>query len=365
MRMRKRLKITVRLSACVLAILSLMCDKSPTGPEPAKDPRTYTWTIDTLAYPGSFQTMMRDIWGSSPNDVYVVGHNDQNRGLMWHFDGKRWTDVRLSTTQGGTVAGPIDLSAIYGFSANDIWAVGEHISSNPTPPPNFLDSSLIIHFDGVQWRESKLPSGRGINDIWGSSPNSIWAAGAAGTLLHYDGTLWTKDSVSNTASPDGFYGLAGRSSDVYMLGVTYQNSVPREIYYFFGRESGAWSLIDTAVVEPGNIQNKWGYSTLWVSPSGTLYSADAGVFRWNGISWIKIFESQASLGGVFGTSDNSFFAVGHFGTLLHYNGLDWAQFKDLQYPSVVYRAGWTDGKEVIIVGTTNEYPQKTLILTGK
>lgn len=84
--------VTQRL-ATVLSILFLMlqmsCKEKIVGPE-FKDPRTYTWIIDTLAYPGSFQTSMQDIWGSSPNDVYVVGHNDRGFGKMFHFDGKQW-----------------------------------------------------------------------------------------------------------------------------------------------------------------------------------------------------------------------------------------------------------------------------------
>jgi len=50
--------------------------KHSTSPPVVKNGREYTWTIDTLAYPRRFQTSMRDIWGSSANDVYVVGHND-------------------------------------------------------------------------------------------------------------------------------------------------------------------------------------------------------------------------------------------------------------------------------------------------
>jgi len=99
--------------------------KHVSEPPVVKSPREYTWTIDTLAYPNSFQTSMRDIWGSSANDVYVVGHNDQAFGKMWHYDGSRWEPVRLHILEGGPLPNIGSLSAIYGFSANDIWAVGE------------------------------------------------------------------------------------------------------------------------------------------------------------------------------------------------------------------------------------------------
>ncbi len=114
------------------------------------DPRSFTWTVDTLAYPDSYQTTMLSIWGSSPSDVYVVGHNERGFGKMYHFDGNEWTDVGLNPVQGGHIVGPITLEAIHGFAADDIWAVGEKRYTNPNPPPILLDSSLVIHYDGSQ-----------------------------------------------------------------------------------------------------------------------------------------------------------------------------------------------------------------------
>ena len=116
-------KIMIKQIPYILIAIFLIiqgCKDSGVDVIPVKDPRTYTWTADTLAYPGSFQTLMSSIWGSSHNDVYAVGHNSRNFGHMWHYDGTAWTDVKLSTSQGGNIAGPISVSAIYGISANNI-----------------------------------------------------------------------------------------------------------------------------------------------------------------------------------------------------------------------------------------------------
>jgi hypothetical protein len=352
----------------LLAFLAMTCEKSPTGPEPVKDPRTYTWTIDTLAYPGSFQTEMRDIWGSSPSDVYVVGHNFLNSGLMWHFDGAKWTDVKLSTMQGGTIAGAIDLSAIYGFSANDIWAVGEHLSSNPMPPPNFLDSTLIIHYDGVQWREENLQRGRGLWSISGVPPDDLWACGTDGTLCHHDGSAWKRDSVALAVPPDGsllLWDIKTKSlSEAYMIGNVTQNALARIITFFFMRNGGVWSLVDSFFVQPGHVEVKFGQNGIWVSPQGTLYSFGPHIFRWIGSSWVKVYDIIDALRRMAGTSDESIFAVGDFGNILHYNGSDWYQFNELKNPNVVYSSVWTDGKEVFVVGYFND-GSKTMILHGR
>lgn len=89
----------------ILITISFGC-KSPSGPDVLKNPREYTWTIDTLAYPGSFQTNMNDIWASSPSDVYVVGHNSDGFRKMYHFNGNTWKPIGLNPIEGGTIAGP-------------------------------------------------------------------------------------------------------------------------------------------------------------------------------------------------------------------------------------------------------------------
>jgi hypothetical protein len=156
------------------------CEKNPAdSKEVSKDPRQYTWSVDTLAYPGSFQTSMRDIWGSSPKDVYVVGHNSQAFGKMYHFDSKTWNSVRITVLEGGTIGGVITLSGIYGFAANDIWAVGDRSYDNPKPPPNFIDSSLVIHYDGKKWTEVNIRPRRRLLQAFGVLHLTIFLQSAA------------------------------------------------------------------------------------------------------------------------------------------------------------------------------------------
>ncbi len=108
----------VRFAAVLLLLFfASSCRKNPIVAPPPKDPRTYTWTIDTLAYPGSLQTDMYDIWGSSPVDVYAVGDGGINAGNMWHFDGTVWSSINLPF-------GSFVLSKIFGFAPNNIYAVG-------------------------------------------------------------------------------------------------------------------------------------------------------------------------------------------------------------------------------------------------
>ncbi len=360
------MKRLIPLPVLTALLLQLACKDNPVEP-PRKDPRTYTWTIDTLAYPGSFQTAMRDIWGSSPTDVYVVGHNDRGFGKMFHFDGKSWSAVdQYHPDERGNAA--ISLSAIFGFSANNIYAVGKRIYDNPKPPPNFLDSSLIIRFDGRQWREVNIERGRALWSISASAPNDIWTCGTGGTLYHFDGSAWRKDSVAVTVPTDETFLLwdikAKNSLEVYMIGNRHNNSIPRTTRYFFSRRQGQWSVADSFVLQPGQYETKFGQNALWISPEGTLYSLGPHIRRWTGSSWIIIYETFDALRKMAGTSDRNIFAVGDFGHILHYNGNDWYEFKEFRNPNVVYSSVWTDGKEVFVVGFMSD-GSKTLILHGK
>ena len=127
------LSVAFRLNAvwyAALIVLQSGCKHNAID-APSKNPRQYTWTIDTIAYsnPGSSQTLLKRIWGSSDRDVYVVGHNDLGAGNMYHFNGQAWSPVKLLQWYGGTLSSVNDFEDIVGFSDHDIYAVGSKYSS--------------------------------------------------------------------------------------------------------------------------------------------------------------------------------------------------------------------------------------------
>jgi hypothetical protein len=344
-----------------LVFLALSCEKSPTGPEPVKDPRTYTWTIDTLAYPGSFQTTMRDIWGSSPNDVYVVGHNDQpGPGTMFHYDGKTWRTTGFHSAEGGSVQGPVSLSAIYGFAPNDVWAVGEHIYTNYNPPPNFLDSSLIIHYDGGKWTEFRPPSGRLLQAVWGSKPNDVWAGGLDGTLYYFDGVTWKAVSIGKKVWFLNFGGFT--SSDVYAMAYELDSGVMDSTFQYVWHWDGTtWSIRDFYVETFGN-EDKFGTSSLF-AVEGNLFSAGQGIFRKSSSGWERIFYDPSTFfRDIKGSGLENLFAVGNFSAVYHFNGSDWYRYRQFLDANIHYSASWTNAKEVFVVGDDGF---KTYVLHGK
>ena len=336
--------------------------KHVSEPPVVKNPREYTWTIDTLAYPNSFQTSMRDIWGSSANDVYVVGHNDAGGyGKMYHYDGNRWRPVDLAF-------GAFDLSAIYGFSANDIWAVGNRFFYNPNPPPNFLDSSLIIHYDGAKWSEHKVSGGRNLLCIWGASPADVWVGGQYGTLFHFDGSSWGKTPLAPTIHIGSLWGFA--SNDIYATAArTIDKVQPLDSseYLLLHYDGIQCSVIDSFIEYPGYSGDKFGYSDLWGPSPSSLYSVSQGVFKKRGDSWERVLNTGSPFYGVFGSSSSNIFAVGMRSQVYHFNGTDWFRFPQFKGEDRFFSSLWTDGEQVFVVGNVigAGYATITLILHGK
>lgn len=369
------MRLEWKLWHCVAIIVlcaSIGCKKDPVAPPSPKNLREYSWSVDTLRYPESFQTIMFDIWGTASNNLFVVGHNDRGFGKMYSFDGKKWKDAKLSISQGGTLARSPDLAAIYGFASNNIWAVGDYTHSNPNPPPNYFLSSAIIHFDGRSWSEVDLsrlgvqPQLASLETLWGSSPNDIWAAGVSGTLFHFDGSAWQKIPQPRSFPPNIFFSLnsiTGRSAnEAYMLGFTDDQSIVQNVYYFFKLNQGKWSVVDSAFIRPGYGEIKWGYQEIWYSPWNVLYSIGEGVFVWSDAGWNKILFSPATLSAIAGTSKDNILVAGSVGHVAHYDGSGWIKLTELAFPNVTYYDAWLSDTEAFIIGSTG---RETIILHGK
>ncbi len=347
----------------LLLTLSPGCKRGPTEPE-INYPRQYSWSVDTLY--SDEQMLMDDIWGTSGNNLYAVGHSSGSVGTMWHFDGNRWTNVKLGSFEGGTIPAPFDLAAIYGLSTDDIFAVG-----NRSP---FLPGiSFIIHYDGKQWIEQQAPPGSYfLQAVWANAPNDVWACGINGTLLHYDGLQWRKDSVVVSTAPGSTFYLSSiariPTGEMFVLGAAYEPGslqVPeRWTYYFFRRQGEAWNLLDTFVRQGGERTGKWGGYRLSVLPMGTMYSVDSyGVFQWNGAQWIRRYSHISNTSSVFGTGDDNLFVTGANGLLVHYNGADWFEYLDLVRQNVGYTGGWADERQAFVLGWVDGW--KTVVLRGR
>ncbi len=327
-------KKRILFALILFLIQQYSCDTTEPPPiKPTKDPRTYTWTIDTLI--NSFQTDLRRIWGSSPNDVYIGGHNASSLspGALWHFDGNSWTPVKLPV-------GTFDINGIYGFSSSNVWVVGETAT----------DVSLILHYNGKSWQDYSYSLGKALRCIWGSSPNDIWAAGT-NTLLHFDGSYWNKFPFFIPSQGIHILSMSGlNSNDIYMVGG--RNDVVQPIdtsfYYLYHFDGNQWGMVDSSFITPYDYV--WNFGVIMKTIGGELYSASRRLFKKDESGWKIINDDQLvfSLGG---SSSGNIFCATTNGTVYHFNGTDWQIIvvkEGFQLP--IYDI-WTDGTEAFMIAS--------------
>jgi hypothetical protein len=149
-------------------------------------------TPDTLAQISNFDV---DTIVTAPAPrAHDTGHEMQinTRALvlvpekaLW-LVGDRATIARypLPGATAGTVY-PVDSQA----DLTSAWAHGEELWAAGA-------NGTVVHFDGTTWKVENAGSTATLHAIFGFAPNDIWAAGDNATVVHFDGRGWSQIEVS-------------------------------------------------------------------------------------------------------------------------------------------------------------------------
>ena len=339
----------------VAFLLPFGCKKTPAEP-PFRSPREYTWDVQEVSSPG-FQVSANGIWGSSSEDIYVTFQSGSVRNFkLFHFDGAQWSQVDVS--QFGSSQVGFNLYAIAGFSSSDVWAVGAQTYTNPAPPPNLLDSALVIHFDGSTWSEVALPNRRlGLRAIGGVSPSDVWFGGRGSAIYHFDGNHINIDTLPSVF-PTVNSGLICDQIVVGPLNKRYAvfNDGSTGYFHFLGDSGSSWRELDS--------QFAW-QSSVWVSPTGKIFSTffSHGVYTWPGVApWALFYDNPSASIFVRGVSEEDLFVTGQNQCLYHYNGTEWYKVPGFDSTNVTFLDIWECGEEVFVVGTDGT---KSFIFHGR
>lgn len=156
------------------------------------------------------------------------------------------------------------IRGMWAFSDSDIFAAS--------------DSHEVYHFDGNQWSVAASAPNK-LNAVWGSSLDDVYAVGYQGALLHSDGNAWVQ-------LPD----LECNNFDVWGTG-------PDDVWVVGG--------------------------ICWYGGA-----SGGGVYHFDGVDWTPSqLGSQDILHGVWASGPHDVFVVGRMGTILHYDGADWASME--------------------------------------
>ncbi len=219
------------------------------------------------------------------------------------------------------------LTAVWGSSANDVWAGGS--------------GGTMLHWDGTQWKATLLPSPSSfpikntMHAVWGTGPNDVWAASATNVIFHTDGfksgdAVWTRaPSATEEFSSAPIYAVWGTSPDDLRFAGRSWAVIGEEIEYFnqiqkkVGDAGEPWMPLRGSAT----IHGLWGASPndLWIiGDNSSINSWQLGLTLHGtrtgnaDFVWTEI-DSQAAvvLRGIWGAAGNDIWAVGDKGTIRH------------------------------------------------
>ena len=211
-----------------------------------------SWSV--MPAPLDLGFALRGVWAGSVSNVYAVGFDAKNDGVVGHFDGATW-----SLVNGGF---PSHLQCAWGTSPSDVYVSGNGTS----------------HFDGATWSPAPgVIANAGISSFWELSPSDIFAVGgvtSACVVFYYDGSTWSV--MYEEPSAVCAFGVWGASpDDVFAVGgyEDQENADHDTILHYDGL---SWSIMDNGTY-PFMLFSAWGSGPSDVFAVGSDYSYQAGV----------------------------------------------------------------------------------------
>jgi hypothetical protein len=225
-------------------------------------PTSSGWQIETLAYrwngtawraltvpSGIAYSAMDHIQAFSPTDAWAVGSAANSAGTgstvaAVNWNGTTWTQVATPFS----TANNLNVNAISGDSASDIWVVGQTVTPGYH---NRQFTSVILHYNGSAWTQVTAPDNSGLLDVDAVSPTDAWAIAADGSVLSWNGSAW---SVKGTLELSNDAAIAALSpTDVWVVqlgGVEHYNG---SSWTTASLPSGVNVLTAHAVVSAGHV----------------------------------------------------------------------------------------------------------------
>ncbi|MBW7888803.1 MAG: hypothetical protein H3C35_10680 [Bacteroidetes bacterium] len=306
--------------------------------------RDYVWTVDTLfTKPGDIIYAISIIWGSSPDDVWMIASADPGYQL-WHYNGSRWTRDSLLKQ--------IAPEGLYGFSPNNIWL------SNRSEGANFW------HYDGAMWNffsEQPIDSFVivGIQSINGETAFDVYAVGYAdmhdgityrGVFFHYDGNQWNEINVGQKRI--SFEEVITQENFVVLRGTTYEQGFPDTSKIFIYQNSQLREIYSS--ISPATI-SKIG-NTIFIGSGKKIYTFDNDMK----LTLWKDFSNTEFISGIQGRNEKDFLCIGTNG-IMHYNGTDLETILSL---SSIYTTEIMILKDDIFFGLDDYTTGKHLMIRG-
>jgi hypothetical protein len=272
------------------------------------------WTVPTTPQPAGPQAAysLEAVDATAATDVWAAGAMATTAGsttgsvpLVLHYDGTGWTAV---PAPGAPAAEPGALNDVDMLSKVDGWAVGERVAADKGP------QAQILRWQAGRWAEVPLPRLNAVastlSSVYASGTADVWAVGSQTRLdgsqvalvLHWDGVEWREGIVPVPARGESEHlssVAALPAGDVWAAGRTCIGPLPACRPLALRLTGGVWQRVPTAgggteltEVVPRSATDVWvtGYGSVDTDGEsdyaehwdGTRFTADADVPSING-----------------------------------------------------------------------------------
>lgn len=287
----------------------------------------FTWNFDTL---GMWGSVLFDVAVIDDDNIWVVGEikmldpdsSFDGTGIekfnAAHWNGSEWEVMAFNS-------GAVTLYNIKYFSSDDIWVC----------------SGIPMHWDGTEWSIYHLwqmgilgIEEGGVYRSWGVNSGNIYFAGNEGSIVHYDGTNFSK--LNNSAN-FRLNDISGYESHIWITGyedfkgtgLLYSNNTNFSYYHhendpvydiylqnsISGRVASVWT-------DEGNYSYVLTQTAIFKVPTDTEKNVKTLIKPQDG--W------NCQIQKLRGNNNRDLFSIGNFGYIWHFNG------ETLQtYPEIV------------------------------
>jgi hypothetical protein len=286
-----------------------------------------------------------------------------------HWDGVAWEMVPVPIpfiNSSGEVIGhyPYELQSVYAFSTSDVWFLA--------------GARVLVQWDGNSFNDrydfdNPYEDAGNTSKLWGITDHNIYLIGNTGTIVHYEGSSFTKMESGTETPLRDIWGLDENHIWIssWTLATYEQESVILEYdNQSFERKyvsSGFYPVLSDSI--SGYMYSVWSFEdTLYISCEGGLWkeSLSTGVGYLTNRSTVA--GKQVYIGKVRGNGYNDVFWLFSWGELYHYNGKTWKNILDLalQYPDVPLGAWGFAVRENMVVFVGNIHgDDQALIVRGQ
>jgi hypothetical protein len=208
------------------------------------------------------------------------------------------------------------IEAMWGPTSNDLWAVG--------------DFGLLAHWDGHTWQgQFERNDNGGYFAVSGSGDHAVWAVGEAGLVSHFNGTVWQDEpNFTSGAQLNGVYAVPSATTDVWAVG---------NEGIIAHRDASGWAIVTSRVATTENVEAVYGTASndVWaVGSAGTVVHYDGT--GWNPVS---APTGTARLNTVWASGPHDVYIGGNAGLLVHWDGSTWT--------TIVPSTGFNDNIQVV------------------